>query len=142
MKHSFRSSILAGIAATFVMTLVTMAAPMMGFPPMNPAAMLSETMHAPIIAGWLAHFMIGILFAVSYTLFIADRLKVSPVIIKGSLFGFGVFLFAQIMMAMMNAVMGGMPSPEGSMALLLVGSIMGHVIYGIVVALIAKPSQK
>jgi hypothetical protein len=31
-----------------------------------------------------------------------------------------------------------MPQPEGSMVLMMVGSIMGHAVYGIVVALLAK----
>jgi len=36
------------------------------------------------------------------------------------------------MMAVMGAVMGGMPSPEGNMLLIMMGSIIGHIVYGIV----------
>ena len=41
MANKLGRSILAGIVATAVMTGVTFMAPMMGFPKMNPAEMLS-----------------------------------------------------------------------------------------------------
>ena len=50
---------------------------------------------------------------------------------KGALFGIAVFIFAQVMMAIMSAVMGGMPSPAVSMTLFILGGIMGHMVYGI-----------
>jgi hypothetical protein len=34
--------------------------------------------------------------------------------------------------------MGSMPSPEGGMMLMIIGSIMGHVVFGISVAQIEK----
>ncbi len=45
-----------------LMVLVTLAAPLTGFPPMNPASKLSAMMGAPILLGWVAHFKIGIIF--------------------------------------------------------------------------------
>jgi hypothetical protein len=42
------------------------------------------------------------------------------------------------MMAIMGAVLGGMPPMEGSMMLTMLGSIIGHVIFGIVVVQFVK----
>ncbi len=138
MKQKIQKTILGGSAATAVMTLVTFMAPLMGMPEMNPAAMLSGMMGAPLFVGWAAHFMIGIIFAAGYAYLFAPTVRISNWVLRGGLFGFAVFVFAQIMMAAMGALMEGMPAPEGSMVLLMLGSIMGHVIYGIVVGFIVS----
>ena len=130
---------IGGIIGTAVMTVVMMIAPMMGMPKMNPPQMLSMMMGFPIIVGWIVHFMIGVIFAMAYAfLFINVVKKVNNNILKGAIFGMAVFIFAQIMMAIMGAMMGGMPPMEGSMMLIMIGSIMGHVIFGIVVAMFVK----
>jgi hypothetical protein len=41
----------------------------------------------------------------------------------------------------MGAMLGNMPKPEGSMMLMMLGSIMGHVVFGIVVALFVKDNK-
>ncbi len=136
MKTKIQQAVLGGIVATIVMTMVMFVAPLMGLPKMNPAAMLAGMMGLPIIIGWIMHFMIGVIFALAYVFLFSDVLgKISSKIVKGALFGFIVFVFAQVMMAVIGAVMGGMPAPAGSMTLVILGSIMGHIIYGIVVAL-------
>lgn len=140
MLQTLQKSLLAGLAATVVMTMVTMVAPYMGLPPMSAPDMLSGMMGLPTIVGWGAHFMIGVIFALSYAFLFLDRVKLANIVVKGAVFGFAVFIIAQIAMVMMGAIFGPMPAPEGSMALLMIGSIMGHVIYGIVVALIARPA--
>ncbi len=139
MNTKVKQALLSGIAGTAVMTMIILMGPLMGLPKMNPAVMLSAMMGNHIIAGYVMHFMIGIIFAAAYVFIIAGWLhKIDNKILKGALFGFGVFIFAQIAMAMMSAVMGGMPMPQGKMSLIMLGSIIGHVVYGIVVALVAK----
>ena len=131
-------SIIAGIVGTAVMTMIMFIAPMMGMPKMNPAEMLSMTMGFPLIVGWMMHFMIGIIFAFSYTFFFIGLVKkVNNNILKGAIFGMAAFVFAQIMMAIMGAMMT-MPPMEGSKVLIMIGSIMGHVVFGIVIALFVK----
>ena len=49
-----------------------------------------------------------------------------------------VFVFAQIMMLAMGAMFKSMPSPEGSMALMMLGSVIGHIVYGVVTVLFIK----
>ncbi len=139
MTTKFKQSIIGGIVATAVMTMVMFVAPMMGMPKMNPAAMLSMMMGFPLSIGWIMHFMIGIIFALMYAfLFIPLVKKVNSNMLKGAIFGMAAFVFAQIAMAIMGAMLGGMPPMEGSMMLMMIGSIMGHVIFGIVVAVFVK----
>jgi len=139
MSNKIIKSLLGGITGTAVMTAVMMIAPMMGIPKMSPPEMLSMMMGLPIIVGWLMHFMIGIIFAMIYAfLFINLLKKIKNNLLKGAIFGFASFIFAQIAIGVMGAMMGGMPPMEGSMILMMIGSIMGHVIFGMVVALFVK----
>ncbi len=139
MNTKIQKSLLAGIAGTAVMTMITLIAPMMGMPKMNPAEMLAGMLGAPVIVGWVMHFMIGVIFAVSYNYFFAKQLaKISGPVVKGAVFGIIIFVFAQVMMMAMGAIMGGMMAPEGSKVLMMIGSLMGHIVFGIVVALVSK----
>lgn len=139
MSNKITQSLIGGIVATAVMTVVMMIAPMMGMPKMSPPAMLSMMMGFPIAIGWIMHFMIGIIFALTYAFVFINVLKrVSNNLLKGAIFGFAAFIFAQVAMAIMGAMFGGMPPMEGSMALIMVGGIMGHIIFGITVALFVK----
>ncbi|MCD4696774.1 MAG: hypothetical protein K8S16_11095 [Bacteroidales bacterium] len=139
MKTKIQQSVIGGIVGTAVMTMIMFVAPIMGMPRMNPAEMLSGMMGFPIIIGWFMHFMIGVIFALGYVLFFNKLLKkINSKVLKGAIFGFSVFIFAQVMMAMMEAIMGGMPSPEGNMLLMAIGSITGHLVYGIVTVLFLR----
>lgn len=137
MNTKLTRSLLAGITGTLVMTLVMMVAPMMGMPKMNPAAMLAGMLHQPVVVGWLMHFMIGVIFALAYSFLFAPKVGISNFYLKGAVFGLVVFIFAQVMMAIMGALMP-MPKMEGAMMLMMIGSIMGHAIYGMVVSKITN----
>lgn len=139
MTTKIKQSLMGGIIGTAVMTVVMFIAPMMGMPKMNPAEMLSMMLGLPIIVGWIMHFMIGTIFAFSYAFFFMDLIKsIKSTVTKGAVFGFAVFVFAQIMLAVMEAVMGPMPPMEGSMMMVMLGSIIGHIVFGIMVALFVK----
>jgi uncharacterized membrane protein YagU involved in acid resistance len=134
MKTKIQKSILAGIIGTAVMTAVMMVAPMMGMPKMSPPNMLASTMGMPIAVGWIMHFVIGIIFATIYTFLLSCLLPGKPLVLKGILFGIIAFIFAQIMMALMGAMLP-MPKMEGSMMMNMMGSLVGHIIFGIAVVL-------
>ena len=138
MQNKITKSITAGIIGTAVMTLFMMIAPMMGMPKMSAPHLLSGMLGVPIAVGWIMHFMIGTIFAFTYAFFFINVLKkVSSNILKGAIFGFAVFIFAQIMMAIMGMMMP-MPPMEGSMMLMMIGSIMGHIVFGITVVIFVK----
>lgn len=138
MTSKIEQALTGGIIGTAVMTVVVMAAPMMGMPKMNPPEMLSILMGLPMALGWIMHFVIGIVFSMAYAFFFVNVVKgLSSNIFKGAIFGLAVFIFGQIIMAIMG-IMRPMPPMEGSIILMMVGSIIGHIIFGIIVAFFVK----
>ncbi len=136
MNVNFGRAALAGIIGTAVMTAVGLhVAPLMGIPPMNPADMLAGQMGGSAVMGWIAHFMIGVIFAVVYAV-VAGSLP-GPVVVRGALFALAPWLLAQVgVMPMM-----GMGLFSGAMNLAM-GSLIGHILYGGVVgAVYGKPSS-
>lgn len=135
MDTRVTKSILAGIIGTAVMSFIMSIAPMMGIPEMNPPAMLAGMMGMPIAVGWLMHFVIGIVLAALYVSLFAPWVSMKNKIVKGSVFGIVAFILAQVGMLALELIIGGMPTPNGNMLGILIGSIMGHVVFGIFVAL-------
>lgn len=133
MNTKIQKSIVAGIIGTVVMTIVMMVAPMMGMPKMSPPEMLAGMLGVPVVVGWVMHFMIGIIFAFAYTYLCIFKHKIYNVWLKGAVFGIVTFVFAQIVMAMMGMMMP-MPKMEGSMMAMMMGSLMGHIIFGMTVS--------
>jgi len=125
-KITFSRAIAAGLAGTAAMTVLMVAAPMMGMPPMNIGEMLGSMMGGVVALGWAAHFMIGVGLAVIYAALFAHRLP-GPGPVRGALYSIAPWLVAQlVVMPMMGA---GFFS--GS-ALVAAGSLMGHLVYGAV----------
>lgn len=135
MKSKIAQSVIAGLVATAVMTGFIFLAPMMGLPKMNPAEMLSRMMGVPLMVGYLMHCMIGIISAAAYVYLFNSKVRIQSKLVKGSLFGFAVFIFAQVMIFIIGKLMP-MPMAEDNMMLIMLGSLIGHLVYGIVVALI------
>lgn len=134
MKSKIAQTILAGLIATGVMTTIGLMAPYMGLPKMNPAEMLSGMMGVPLMVGYLMHCMIGIIFAAAYVYFFNPKVHIGSKFLKGIVFGFAVFVFAQLMMLIIGMMM---PMPSmGNKMLMMIGSLIGHLVFGIAVALI------
>ena len=139
MSTRIQKAMIGGIAATIVMTIVMFLAPMMGMPKMNPPKMLAVTMEFPVIVGWVMHFMIGIIFALGYAyLFLPVAQNIKSKVLKGGIYGIIIFIFAQIMMQVMGIIFQSMPAPEGNMIMIIMGSVLGHIIFGIIVSLFFK----
>lgn len=130
-------AILGGSVATLVMTMIMYAAPTMGMPKMDIAAMLgsmmSKTMPAPMSGPWLMgmmmHFINGtIIFPLIYTFLLFRILSGAPWL-KGVTWGLILFLLAQVMaMPMMGMGFFSANAPNAMMSVM--GSLMGHIIYG------------
>ncbi len=107
---------------------------MMGIPPMNPAEMLAGQMGGSAVMGWIAHFMIGVIFAEVYAV-VAGSLP-GPLVVRGALFALAPRLMAQVLVMPMM----GMGLFSGAMNLAM-GSLIGHIVYGGVVgAVYGEPS--
>jgi uncharacterized membrane protein YagU involved in acid resistance len=123
----------AGVIGTIAMTVIgAWIAPLMGMPRMNPAEMLAGAMGGNAALGWAGHFMIGIVLAVGYAL-VAGSLPGAPVL-RGALYGVAPWLMAQIVVMPMM----GMPLFSGS-AVMAMGSLVGHLVYGAVVGGVYGP---
>ncbi len=135
MKTKIAQTIISGLVATAVMTGVGLMATYMGLPKMNPAEMLSGMMSVPLVVGYLMHCMIGIIFAAAYVYLFNPKVPIHSKVVKGGLFGLAVFVFAQVMLFIIGKMMP-MPMPQNNMMMMMLGSLIGHLVYGIVVALI------
>jgi uncharacterized membrane protein YagU involved in acid resistance len=138
MKNiNFRRALLAGFAATIVMSLIMMMASLMGMPRMDVPGMLGSMLSgAPATPGspaWLVglfmHLMIGTaILSVAYG-FIRGHLPTSSPTAKGAIYGVVVWLISQLMvMPMMGAGLFSSNAPAGAAA--AIGSLVGHLVYG------------
>ena len=145
MSNKIQQVFFAGVVATIVMTLMMVIGGAMGMPKMSPPDMLAGMMGVPVIIGWVLHFMIGIIFAAGYVFLFNNWLrKINPNILRGALYGMIAFVVAQMAIPLMATIFGSgnMPAQDGSMVLMVIGSAMGHILFGMVIALIAKSPSK
>lgn len=140
-------AIVAGLVGTIIISMVMMMAPKMGMPKMAIWEMLGA-MFSPqgnVALGWVMHLMIGIVFGIIYAALWAAGIG-SVSVVSGLIFGVVHWLVAGLMMGgmpMMHAgIKAGAVSAPGVFMLKnggmmgFMGGLMGHIIFGIVVALV------
>ena len=140
-QFSIQSALVAGLAATAAMTAFTFMAPLMGFE-MNIPQMLAGTMGAPIIVGWLVHFMVGLVLAILYAAVVLPGLNKEANLKSGALFGIAPWLLAQLMVMPMMGLMSGGNFVSGLFSgsvLIAMASLMGHLLYGTVLGFLYNP---
>ena len=136
---TFARAALGGFVGTLVMSaMMYVAAPMMGLR-MDIAAMLGSMLGGSWIAGMMMHFVNGsVIFPAVYAYALYAHLPGSPVI-RGTTWGLVLWLVAQtVVMPMMGAglfsnAMGGMMAA--------MGSLVGHVLYGSLLGIIASARE-
>lgn len=142
------SAIIAGLAATLVMSMVLALAPKMGFPKMDIVGMLSTMFSKkslPVL-GWMMHLMMGIIFALIYA-FLWSKGIGGAVWIYGLVFGAVHWLIVGVIFLMVPMLHVGIRSGiakapglymtgNGNSWKAFVGGLMGHMIFGLVVALL------
>lgn len=130
-------SIIAGLLGTLVMTLLMYLAPRMGMPKMDIIGMLGTMFTAgegsARILGTFAHFMMGVIFAIIYALLWSLGIG-SPTWLWGLIFGAVHGVVAIVMMPVMTKMHPRPPEMESG-PLMVVGLLMGHLVFGLVVAL-------
>ena len=138
--------VVAGLAGTISISMVMAMAPKMGMPKMDIVAMLSTMFGKPnLMMGWIMHFMMGIIFALIYA-FLWSNGIVGSNWIGGLIFGAVHWLVVGMVMGMIPMMHTGIKSGDvqapgmwmtnngGMMA--FVGGLIGHMVFGLVVALI------
>lgn len=143
-QFSLSSAFVAGLIATAAMTAFTYMAPLMGFE-MDIPKMLAGTMGAPLIVGWMAHFMVGVILAVNYGAIFLVKTNRNADLKSGAIFGLIPWLMAQVVVMPMMSIMNGggyfAGFFSGSM-MVAMASLVGHLLYGAVLGSIYKPSTK
>ena len=128
-------AVLGGFAGTLAMTaMMYVVAPLMGLH-MDIAAMLGSLLGGSWSAGLLMHFVNGtVIFPVVYIYTLYARIP-GPAAIRGTAWGVALWLVAQlVVMPMMGA--GVFSSAMGGM-MAAMGSLVGHVLYGSLIGVIA-----
>ncbi|MCR4337684.1 MAG: hypothetical protein NUV91_07770 [Candidatus Omnitrophica bacterium] len=129
MDKNIGKGILAGFIATLVMTVMMYMAPKMGMPKMDVAGMISGMMKMPWMIGMIMHFMLGVVvFPFIYVYVLADKLPGSGAL-RGIIWGLILFVLAQSMVMPM-AGMGIFSSASPQQMLMVMGSLIGHIVYG------------
>jgi hypothetical protein len=139
-------AIVAGLAGTVVISMLMAMAPRMGMPKMAIWEMLGTmfSKEGNLALGWIMHFMMGVVFAIIYAALWAVGIG-SATLLSGVVFGAAHFLVAGLMMGgipMLHAgIKAGTVQAPGVLMLNsgvmgFMGGLIGHAIYGLVVALV------
>jgi uncharacterized membrane protein YagU involved in acid resistance len=135
MKPSIVRAVLGGLVGTIVLTtLMYVGAPMMGIPKMDIAAMLGS-----MLGGWtmgmVMHFVNGaVLFPLIYAFVMFSKFRGGPAT-KGILWGVILWLVAGLVVM---PIMGeGFFGTANSGMMAAVASLIGHIVYGAVLGVIA-----
>ncbi len=122
--------LIAGFVATGVMTLFMIIAPLIGLPKMNFGEFLGALLGGSYVAGWFAHFAIGLFFAYLYVMFFNHTIPVIKDVFRGMCYGIIVFVASEIILTMVSLTGVVTWAQRENMAILAFGNCIAHLIYG------------
>ena len=143
-------AIVAGLVGTVIMSIALANGPQMGMPKMDFPGLLSTlftaTPHRAL--GWGLHLLIGVLWALVYAAVWSAGIG-SPDVTIGLLFGIVHWLIAGALIGLLPAVHAGIRAGAvrapgayllnlggGTRSVGFFGGLMGHIIFGLTVALV------
>jgi len=141
------NAVIAGLVATIVFTMVLMMAPKMGMPKMDIVSLLGSMFGKPNQAlGWMMHLMMGMVFALIYAFLWSNGIGAATWT-SGLVFGAVHWLIVGMVMAMIPMMHAGIKSGavqapgmwmtgNGGGVMAFMGGLVGHAIFGVVVALV------
>jgi len=129
---NIKAGLFSGFIATVILSIVMLMKGAMGvMPELNAIKMLAGMMHAPLIMGWVAHFMIGTVVWGLLFAFVVNKLPGS-IIVRALIFAVGAWLMMMIgPMPMAGAGLFGLKL--GMMA--PIATLMLHLIWGLALGL-------
>lgn len=130
------NSMLAGLIATIVLSVLMVMKGMMGLmPDVDVIAMLADKMGSGAAMGWVGHFVIGIVgYGLAHAL-VFSRLPFGNHWLRGLALGIAGWLgMMLVLMPMMGAGLFGLNMPSGIMAPM--ATLILHAIFGIVFGLV------
>lgn len=130
---------LGGFVGTLAMTaMMYVVAPMMGLH-MDIAAMLGSMLGGSWAAGMMMHVLNGtVIFPAIYVYALYARLP-GPAVVKGTTWGLVLWLMAQVVVMPMMG--GGLFSSAMGGTMAVVGSLIGHILYGSLLGVIASAPE-
>jgi hypothetical protein len=140
------SAVISGLVGTIAISAVMAMAPLMGMPKMDIVGMLSTMFGKPNkVLGWIMHFMMGVVFALIYAFLWSIGIG-SAGWLSGLIFGAVHWLVVGLMMAMIPVMHVGIKNGDVEApglwmtnqggVLAFIGGLMGHMIFGLVAALV------
>jgi len=141
MNTKILLSVLSGILGMILMMVIMLIAPLAGLPKMIQPDIINSVLGTSELVGWSAYIALGAVFAVVYHYGFAHRLPIDSTIIKGLIFGFVIFVLAQATVFILPAMGFALPETKSSMASIVAGNLIGHLIYGVVVAVIEHDAE-
>ena len=141
---TFKTTVIAGFIATFVMTITGFWQSGLGLPAMDVGAMMSANMTSAhpdvpytLFAGNLIHFANGILLALVFVAFLQSRIP-GNWFAQGIIYAIILALAAAIVVVPLVAGAGiffsNTPAPGG----MLLGAVVAHLAYGLTLTLSLK----
>lgn len=131
------AAIIAGLVGTAVMTGLMYMAPMMGMPKMDIigmlGAMFTSNEGAARVIGVILHFMLGVIFALIYAWLWSMGIGAATWW-WGLIFGAVHGVVAMIMMPLMIRMHPRPPAMQMG-PMLMMGLLLGHLVFGLVVVL-------
>lgn len=145
-EMSIFGAIVAGLVSTVVITLIMAMAPKMGMPKMDMVGMLGSMFGGENrTLGLVIHLMMGTLFALLYAYLWSVGIG-SPGVGSGAVFGIVHWLIVGLVMGGMPMMHAGIKSgavqapgvymTKNGGAMGFMGGLIGHIVFGIVVALV------
>jgi len=127
--------LLAAIIATGAMTIFMLIAPFIGLPNMNVGAVLGAIFKGNMAAGWVLHFIAGIIFAFPYVFLFNRWLPVEHKIARGAIYGILLFVVSEIVFAGVNVFWHLDWVNKEDMAKMVFGDALACMIYGAVLGI-------
>ena len=130
-RPKIQRTILGGFAGTLAMTTLMYTGPLLGFPKMDIAAMLGSMLGGSWWMGLMMHFINGtIIFPLAFAYLFYAAVCARPWQ-KGMLWGLTLWSLAQVMVMPVMG-MGFFSAHTPSPVTAVMGSLIGHLLYGVV----------
>ncbi len=141
------SAVIAGIVASLVFSIVLAMAPRMGMPKMDIVDLLGSMFSGKsnLVLGWMMHIMMGVVFALIYAFLWTSGVGTATWL-SGVIFGAAQWLVVGMAMGMIPMMHAGIKSgavqapglwmTNNGGAMAFMGGLVGHIIFGAVIALV------
>ncbi|MEO8484360.1 MAG: DUF6789 family protein [Acidobacteriota bacterium] len=140
MHPNLSRAIAGGAVGTLAMTIMMyVVGPLMGLH-MDVAAMLGSVLGGSWNAGMMMHVVNGTLIFPAIFAFVLYGVLPGSAVVKGTLWGVGLWLMLQVVVMPMMG--GGLFSANMGGMMAVVGSLVGHLLYGSLLGAIAGAPQR